>query len=365
MINIIATKKSWIEGIAVDQLKHVSTLKGVKSAVGLPDLHAGPVGISVASDSMIYPHLVGNDIGCGMSLWQIDTASRKVKLDRWVKKLEDLQSSFEGDVEYLVEKYDLHERSCLEALGTIGLGNHFAELQKVEKVINQDLFDEYNLSKEKLFLLTHSGSRGLGSFIMDSHIQKNGSISLKADSPEGKEYLVQHNYAVKWAKANRELISRRFMDSLYLSGNPVLDLTHNSVTLEKYENESLWVHRKGANPNNQGIAVVAGSRGTLSYLVKPIGDLSITNFSIAHGAGRKLKRSVMEARIKSKKRLSDLFQTKLGGRVICEDRKLLYEEAPEAYKNIEQVISDLQEFGLVEVIASFRPLLTFKTRDKR
>lgn len=365
MISIISTKKSWIEGTAIQQLKKLHDLDDVVSVIGLPDLHAGPVGVALATKETIYPHIVGSDAGCGMALWMCDTDAKRAKLDRWAKRLQGLDDPFEGDMSELIGKYDLDGEGYLSALGTIGHGNHFAELQAVEEVFNKELFEASGLNAKKLFLLVHSGSRGLGRLLMDRHLEGNGSRGLSVQSNEGREYLSGHDYAVTWGRANRELVAKRFLDEIGLFGESVLDLTHNSVTKETINGEELWLHRKGANPNNRGLAVIAGSRGTLSYLVKPTGDLNSSNCSIAHGAGRKYFRSEMEARVKRYNRLPNLFQTALGSRVICEDRKLLYEEAPEAYKNIKQVISDLESHGLIEVVAAFRPLITYKTRVKR
>jgi release factor H-coupled RctB family protein len=128
---------------------------------------------------------------------------------------------------------------------------------------------------------------------------------------------------------------------------------------------SLWLHRKGAVCAENDFVVIPGSRGTLSYLVKPTGDGESHAWSLAHGAGRKWARS--DARLRTRERFSvgELVQTGVGGRVICEERDLLYEEAPAAYKNIEAVIQDLADAGLVSVIATFRPLLTYKTRKLR
>ena len=108
--------------------------------------------------------------------------------------------------------------------------------------------------------------------------------------------------------------------------------------------------------------VIPGSCGTLSYLVKPIGDGINHAWSLAHGAGRKWARSETRLRMRERFRAHELRQTPLGGRVICEERHLLYEEAPAAYKNIEAVIADLVDAGLVSVIATMRPLLTYKMR---
>src|SRR5262245_2903216 len=125
---------------------------------------------------------------------------------------------------------------------------------------------------------------------------------------------------------------------------------------------SLWLHRKGAAPSDHGPLVIPGSRGTFSYLVQPTGDGESHAWSLAHGAGRKWTRSDSRARVRERFRPMQLVQTGLGSRVICGDRDLLYEEAPPAYKDIEQVIEDLVEAGLIQVIATLRPLLTYKTR---
>ena len=104
---------------------------------------------------------------------------------------------------------------------------------------------------------------------------------------------------------------------------------------------------------------------TVSYLVKPTGGGDSHAWSLAHGAGRKWSRSEARLRMQERFGMHQLVQTALSGRVICEERDLLYEEAPAAYKHIEAVIQDLVDAGLVSVIASFRPLLTYKTRKLR
>jgi release factor H-coupled RctB family protein len=361
LIKIISSEKSWIEGVAVEQLEHFSTLPGVISAIGFPDLHAGPVGIAVASRGIIYPHMTGSDIGCGMCFCQTDSLVRKANLDKMVHKLTDLDAPYEGAVEQYLESDNLSVRFA-SALGTIGGGNHFAELQKTATIHNEKLFSELGLVKNAFTLLVHSGSRGLGRLIMDQHIAKNGSGGLSAGSPVGEAYLQEHDYAVKWGRANRTLIVKRFMEKLRIEGRIVSDTVHNSITKERFSGGELWVHRKGASPGNAGVTVIAGSRGSLSYLVKPIGDNEYVNFSLAHGAGRKLKRNEMKGRLSHKYTPESLTHTKFGGRVICEDNELLYEEAPEAYKNIEQVISDLEHAGLIEIIASYQPVITYKKR---
>lgn len=361
MFKFISSEKSWIEGVAVEQLQHFSTLPGVVSAIGFPDLHAGPVGISVSSRDIIYPHMIGSDIGCGMCFWQTDALVRKANLDKMVDKLTDLDAPYEGAVEQHFAAGNIQVRFA-SALGTIGGGNHFAELQKVATIHNEKLFSELGLNRDAFTLLVHSGSRGLGRLIMDQHIAKNGSGGVLADSTIGVAYLQEHDYAVKWGRVNRELIAKRFMEKLRIEGRIVSDTVHNSITKERFSEGELWVHRKGASPGNADATVIAGSRGSLSYLVKPTGDSESVNFSLAHGAGRKLKRNEMKGRLSHKYTPESLTHTKFGGRVICEDKELLYEEAPEAYKNIEQVISDLEHARLIEIIAIYQPVITYKKR---
>ena len=91
-VTIISSEKNWLEQAAVNQLNHISTLPGVVKSVGLPDLHPGktPVGAVIVSEGIIYPHLVGNDIGCGMAMFMTDIEKRKLKLERLIKRAESL-----------------------------------------------------------------------------------------------------------------------------------------------------------------------------------------------------------------------------------------------------------------------------------
>jgi release factor H-coupled RctB family protein len=92
-IKLLASDHSWIEGEAIRQLQQTAQLEGMFAAVGLPDLHpgkGGPVGGAFLSRKVIYPYVVGSDVGCGMGLWQTSLKTRKVKRDKWAKKLKDL-----------------------------------------------------------------------------------------------------------------------------------------------------------------------------------------------------------------------------------------------------------------------------------
>ena len=177
--------------------------------------------------------------------------------------------------------------------------------------------------------------------------------------------LREHDYALRWAQANRALIAQRFANRLGAEAGLLWDGCHNSITPRDHEGETVWIHRKGAVASEAPYLMIPGTRGTFSFLVQPTGDGASHAWSLAHGAGRKWTRSASRQRMRERFRVSELAQTPLGGRVICEARDLLYEEAPAAYKNIETVIQDLVAAGLVSVIATFRPLLTYKTRIDR
>jgi release factor H-coupled RctB family protein len=362
---VIASDKNWIEGNAVSQLRGTAGLDGMQLAVGLPDLHpgkAGPVGAAFVTRGVIYPHLVGNDVGCGMGLWLSDLQCRKAKLERWADKLNDLDQPWSGDrVEWLAQ-FCARAGEFDEALGTIGGGNHFAELQQVEEIRDAEAFGALGLDADRLVVLVHSGSRGLGGAILREHQRVFGYAGLQCATEQANAYVSRHEEAVAWAHANRALIAQRFLAALGSDAVRVLDVPHNFMAREQIAGGDAWIHRKGANPSTRGAVVIPGSRGALSFLVAPRGPQDGNANSVSHGAGRKWNRSDCRARLRERFDTASLERTELGGRVICEDRELLYEEAPQAYKNIEVVVQDLVEAGLVRVIATFRPLITYKTR---
>lgn len=366
MVSVITSESNWIEGEAIRQLEKTAELPGMIKAVGLPELHPGkgiPVGAVFATMGVIYPHVVGNDVGCGMGLWRTDLRRRKIKLDRWVERL-DLETPLNAeDVAPFLEDEGIPPGAGDLGLGSIGGGNHFAELQMVEKVESLELFDRLGLTVDELVLLIHSGSRGLGEALLRSHVDLHKAGGLVDDSEDAVRYLEKHDHALRWAKVNRSVIAHRFLSALGSEGERVLDLTHNSIARGLSAGQSCWLHRKGAVPS-AGPTVIAGSRGTITYLVVPEGDQEKCLHSITHGAGRKWKRGDSKGRLRSRYSAEALTHTEIGSRVICEDRELLYDEAPQAYKDIETVVKVLAEAGLVRIVATLRPVITYKTRDK-
>lgn len=349
---LIKNEKCWMEQTALTQLENVACLPGVVRAVGLPDLHAGksPIGIAVETMGVIYPHLIGNDIGCGMGLFKTGISARKYKQDRFVTRLNYIRAL--GD---LPTKNPFLEESPIYDLGTIGSGNHFAEFQKVEEVFDQGMFQSLDLGKEDLLLLVHSGSRGYGQAILQQYLNFAG---LSPDSTKGRGYLLAHDDALLWAKRNRQLVAEKLVEWLGFARNlsPVLDCAHNFLQ----ERDEVFIHRKGAVSSENGLVIIPGSRGSLTYLVAPSEDTAYSAYSLSHGAGRKWARSLCKSRIGDKYDRDSIRQTALKSRIVCHDTELLYQEVPEAYKNINHIIDALTTAGLIKVVATMRPLITYK-----
>lgn len=151
------------------------------------------------------------------------------------------------------------------------------------------IFSGFFLEQVRLnWRLVHTGSRGLGASILAGETASESNPYIPPDSPHLADYLREHDYAVKWAVANRDLVAYRIKQCLYplppgdttsieLEGlEKIIDVTHNSVT--KYvlhigsEESSLWVHRKGAAPADQGATPCPGSRGDYTWILQPTGD---------------------------------------------------------------------------------------------
>ncbi len=377
VVRLFASAESWIEEEAVRQLYAVSKLQGVRLAIGFPDLHPGkgaPIGAAFVTEDLIYPHFIGGDVGCGMTLFKTDLLQRDVQLARWAGLRFDLEHPWEGDCQEFLTAQELDSTEFDEALGTIGGGNHFAELQCVEEVLDAHAFKRLGMGKQQLVVLVHSGSHGVGQKALRDYVAEHGNEGVSASAFAGHEYLRRHDEAARWAQANRELIAKRFIVALGAEAELVWDGCHNSITplrsiaaplshpMGEGAGARAWVHRRGAAASDGEFVVIPGSRGSLTYVVKPIGDGESHAWSLAHGAGRKWARSQTRQRIRERFEAQTLTHTGLGSRVICEDRDSLYEEAPAAYKNIAVVIQDLVQAGLVSVIATLRPILTYKTR---
>lgn len=363
-VRLIASRTTWMETSAIDQLRKTAALPGMTLAVGLPDLHPGkvsPVGAAFVSEGWVYPTLVGNDIGCGIGLWRTELTGAELKPAKWADRLRGLDEAWEGDAEAWLAAREAAPTGFEASLGTVGSGNHFAELQRIEKIEDAAACEALGVARDGIYLCVHSGSRGFGEAVLRSHTETRGADGLFAPTGEADAYLARHAHAVRWAAANRALVAARVLACLKAAGRPVLDVCHNAVVRQP---DGAWLHRKGAAPADAGPVVIPGSRGAFSYLVLPHAEAAThkSAASLAHGAGRKWSRTDSRGRLEKRYTAKDLERTALGSHVICEDRQLLYEEAPQAYKDVTAVIADLVDAGLCRVLAILRPVVTYKVR---
>jgi release factor H-coupled RctB family protein len=206
-----------------------------------------------------------------------------------------------------------------------------------------------------LVLIVHSGSRGLGERILRAHTELHGA----GPAADPAAYLARHDNAVQWGSLNRQLLADRVARALGGElGEAIVDECHNQVEVR----DGLYLHRKGAARGDGRHVLIAGTRGTRSYLVAAQAGAE-ANYSVAHGAGRKMSRADALVRGRAKYTVEELRRTPVGSFVVCGDRQLLFEEAPAAYKRIEQVIGDLVEFGLATPVLTTVPVVTYKTAD--
>jgi release factor H-coupled RctB family protein len=148
-IHAFYSRRSWIEGKAVQQLEDVASLAGIKAIAGMPDLHPGkygPVGCSILAEH-IHPQFAGSDIGCGMGLSQLDLAVRKLRLDKAAERLRALDVLWDGDITTVKVGARLEPTPFDRSLGTIGGGNHFCELQAIDTIVEPKVAAEAGLDR--------------------------------------------------------------------------------------------------------------------------------------------------------------------------------------------------------------------------
>ncbi|KAJ1305995.1 hypothetical protein OPQ81_010710 [Rhizoctonia solani] len=367
-VDVIA-EESYVDPEAVKQLKAVARLEGIVAAIGMPDLHPGnrfPIGCTIAAHG-VYPALIGTDVGCGIALYRLAAMPSRFVPSKIASKLR-------GRCVHKESKFDN------ASLGTVGGGNHFAEICVVEEIKDEEACERIGVRNGVVYLLVHTGSRGLGKSILEAHSKTNPNPFFPEGSSELEAYIEEHNYAVQWAIANRDLVAYRIASCLGLTpednnetehpqSEPVMpekliDVTHNSVTrhrilVSEQGPQDVWVHRKGAAPADMGVAPCPGSRGDFSWLLQPVGDGNDNVHSLPHGAGRLHPRSAGTLR----KNVPG-STTKLGSEVVCTDATLMIEERPEAYKGVQAVVDDIEKRGCARGIAKLRPIVTYKVRNE-
>lgn len=395
---VVANADVWMEGEGVAQLARTAALPGCVRAVGMPDLHVGkgPVGAVFAVEGRVYPHLLGGDVGCGVRV--VATREKARDRDGLIRRLrqawdEDplegceraalFEAVFSAGLAGLVEREDVADglraltsavlgetpvprgpstfdgrEGFADALGTVGGGNHFAEIARVERVFDREAAEALGLERGCLVVVAHSGSRGLGSALA----RRFGDATATGAAVEA--YLADVAGVCQFAAVNRWLLAIRLLRALgaarlgKLAGT--FDVTHNDVRSEFVDGRPAWVHRKGAAPAHAGQpTIVLGSRGAPSFVLRGTGEEAGLR-SVAHGAGRRMGRAEARDKLRAKYRRADLSRTTVGSDVLCEDPALLYEEHPDAYKPVEPVVASLLDAGLATAVASLVPVVTVK-----
>ncbi len=376
-----------VEATARRQLLNLAELPIVHHHVAaMPDVHAGigaTVGTVIATDGAVIPAAVGVDIGCGMiaarttltandvdeaALRRVyDQIARDVPVGREQHRERDTQpaaSVLRPGLERLLARHPRLVRSFprtqnwAQQLGTLGGGNHFIEL----------CLDE----AQRLWIMLHSGSRGVGNAIgtyfielarrdmerQDVHLPDRDLAYLREGAKHFDDYVEAVGWAQDYAAANRRTLmdlvlaaARRHLPPFELAEEAV-NCHHNYVQRERHYGRSVWVTRKGAIRAGKGeLGVIPGSMGTRSYIVR--GKGSDESFdSCAHGAGRRMSRGAAQKAYTAR----DLAEQTAG--VICRKDGGVLDEIPSAYKDIDTVMQ--HQSDLVEVVHTLKQVLCVK-----
>jgi RNA-splicing ligase RtcB len=374
---------SWasdIEEATLRQAENTARLPIVAGHVALmPDAHVGigaTVGSVIPTLGAVIPSAVGVDIGCGMIAAELDVTE-----DQLPDSLEPLLARIEraipagvgrghGTVADRAGRWlaqhrpatDLSKAQVQKAatqFGTLGSGNHFFEL----------CLDE----RGRVWVVLHSGSRGIGNQLAQMHIARARRLAKHAQlgledpdlawftqgTPEFAAYVADMLWAQEYAKANRDQMMDRALSEVLRflgTGRQVrrINCHHNFTQPEVHGGRELWVTRKGAIRADKGdLGVIPGSMGTRSYIVAGKGNPA-SWLSCSHGAGRRHSRTQARKLFTS----ADLV-TAMAGKVWLAGRAdALLDEIPAAYKDIDQVMADQQD--LVEVRHTLRQVLNYK-----
>lgn len=435
----------------LDQLVNVAALPGIVGpSLAMPDAHQGygfPIGgvaatdASPGGDGVVSPGGVGYDINCGVRLLATSLEARDVRsrIDALCDALyvrvpagfeksgklrvrgTDIESVLvegaqwavaqgfgeEGDLEHCEERGahpDADPDSVSEQaksrgagqVGTLGSGNHFVEVQRVEEVLDPETAKVFGLHSGQLVVLIHTGSRGLGHQVCTDAVHrfqpamKRYGIEVPdrqlacapIHSPEGRAYLGAMAAAANFAWANRQVITARVREALRtvsadVRADVVYDVAHNMAKLEDHRVDGvmrpLCVHRKGATrafgPGRAELparyratgqpAFIPGSMGTASYVIAGTERAMTDTFgSVCHGAGRLLSRTAAKKAVTADQVIASL---KAQGIAIRSGSKAgIVEEFPGAYKDVHSVIDVVTGAGLARSVARLLPMAVVK-----
>jgi tRNA-splicing ligase RtcB len=377
--------KLWLDEIDDNTLFQVKNLANLpfafKHIALMPDAHTGygmPIGGVMAADNVVVPNAVGVDIGCGICAVKTD-----LKLNPDIqRRLKDIVRDIEervpvgfkhhkmaqyetlmpkgykfGSMEVVRSEYG----SALRQLGTLGGGNHFIEIQKDKE--------------DYIWIMIHSGSRNIGKQVADHYNkiakklnkQWNSPVPPKADlaylpftTEEAHRYFEEMNYCVDFALANRKLMLKRVQEVMAdyfpnIKFGEIINIAHNYAKWEKHFGKDVVVHRKGATSAHKGeLGIIPGSQGTKSYIVEGLGNPESFS-SCSHGAGRLMGRNEAIRRLSFEEEVRKLNKSGIL-HSIRTHRDL--DEAPSAYKNIQQVMLDQDD--LVKIVTELSPLAVIK-----
>ena len=429
--------------MALAQVANVATLPGiVRASYAMPDVHWGygfPIGGVAATDvdagGVVSPGGVGFDISCGVRLlvstldrerlqpkiravmdrldaaiprgvgtkgvWRLPnrgvlenvlTGGARFAVDQGHGVAGDLERCEDGGVLEGADAATVSDRAVergLGQVGSLGSGNHFLEVQAVDRVYDTAAAAQMGLSQGTVCVMIHTGSRGLGHQICSDHVRQMGQAMSRygiqvpdrqlacvpVGSPEGRAYLAAMAAAANYGRANRQLLTeatrRVFEEQAGTSLGLLYDVSHNLAKVEDHlvdgHTRTVCVHRKGATrslpPHHPGVpaefaavgqpVLIPGTMGTASYVLAGVAD-NPAFFSTAHGAGRMQSRH-QAARHTSADELSRDLE-KAGILVRGKSRRGLAEEKPEAYKDIDAVVETSHRAGLARKVARLVPL---------
>ena len=436
---VVYAKEELLETVEKDlslaQLKEATWLPRVVSPViGMPDIHQGfglPIGGVMATRGLISVGAVGMDINCGVRLLKSSLVySSQMTKDLWLKLLKEierlvptgvgagrqrpldleLKEVVNKGVSYLIkegyateeDREHTEEYGCLagasfdalsdrakkrarDQLGTLGAGNHFIGVLRVDKIFEENLAESFGLKKDQLCVMIHCGSRGLGHQTCLDYtnlfwkrarsygieVPRKGLAALPIETAEGKRYFGAMAAAVNFAFCNRQVITAFVRQVFKKFFGPetrldlVYDVAHNIAKWEKHHGEKLLLHRKGAtralpagHPQNPKTylktghpAIIPGSMGTPSYVVVGTEKAAETFYSVNHGAGRLMSRTQAKKTISQRE-----FEKKMGKVVYSKPFRVIADEAPQAYKDIDLVVESLAEIEITRKVVRLMPL---------
>ncbi len=369
--------KSWCsepEEGTIEQARHLALLPfAFKHIALMPDAHQGygmPIGGVLATEAVVIPNAVGKDIGCGMCAVRLHRS--EIEVDELKRLLSEIRNQIPlgfnnhkspQDDSYMphlplpaggiVQREYAHAR-C--AVGTLGGGNHFIEIQKGDD--------------GSIWLMLHSGSRNLGLQVADhynkiaielntrwhSAVPKEHQLAfLPLDTDIAQNYMQEMQYCVEFALANRHLMVQRILQILGCGHDEIINIAHNYAVEEEHFGHKVMVHRKGATlATKQTVGIIPGSQGSSSYIVKGLGHRDSFH-SCSHGAGRKIGRKEAMRSLNLQTEMDALDQK---GIIHAIRNVSDLDEAPGAYKDIDVVMAEQKE--LVEVVVQLQPMAVIK-----